>query len=746
MNDVVSIVLPFIVALLGIAYPILLQVSSKLEEKYRSPQILDFFGSERSRKIFILFLKISLALVLIRFFEFSPLVKINGINWLIENSADISLIISTVILIISFFFLVEKIFVYYTPSKFTSFMLNKHTQINDQFMQELVTRSISDVLLNYIRNQDKNSAISISDSIYEIFQSYRENHAGKPIEYPEEYYNLVNRVAEEIASLKNTRFRFLIPRTVGGLWLLGELRHYLISEKTYDYMWGNLLLAIEFKNDDMILSYWSVAEQYFTFQLKTIFPEYSNNKDNLEQINKDEVEQRNSERERFLEFQYALGGLLLYKKRYDCLRRILGYTSSEPPKYPLLPENVSNILSMYFKFNDSYTHKFDWISSKYPFPGMEGLKADDLIKYWISKYHAFLILWLYKLGPHYMYANPLSLPSPPNTLRDKRRWKEKLPDFRNMVEDLYQDTDLMSAVELDFLNDDWIKNHHLTAPLALVEEIIEGVGNSYENTVVTQTISERKRDDFYSTSETIIINTLEDLKKFTMDTPITSEYDSFLTRTGIVNWVVDKMAFADDQDTSFSNVESALAEKMSQVIRFNLSETFFRVKSDSYILNTNDVIKAIDRQNLNDDEFIIVNFGLRSIPEGMLNGISVLRYTGYLAELLDGSIYILKKEDLPKFFFNEMDEKNIEKYQLSELINKYSLFGSVLDLNQNSKLREELAPKHTEKDLRKFAMTNLSLNLEIQWKKNVKTLEIREYSRFREKGIPGQLSDVEKIW
>ncbi|MCF7903147.1 MAG: hypothetical protein K9M19_06920, partial [Candidatus Marinimicrobia bacterium] len=90
MNDVVSIVLPFIVALLGIAYPILLQVSSKLEEKYRSPQILDFFGSERSRKIFILFLKISLALVLIRFFEFSPLVKINGINWLIENSADIS--------------------------------------------------------------------------------------------------------------------------------------------------------------------------------------------------------------------------------------------------------------------------------------------------------------------------------------------------------------------------------------------------------------------------------------------------------------------------------------------------------------------------------------------------------------------------------------------------------------------------------------------------------------------------------
>jgi hypothetical protein len=45
-------------------------------------------------------------------------------------------------------------------------------------------------------------------------------------------------------------------------------------------------------------------------------------------INTLEIEKRNQERNKFLEFHYALCGLLLYEKRYHCINRIFNHTTS----------------------------------------------------------------------------------------------------------------------------------------------------------------------------------------------------------------------------------------------------------------------------------------------------------------------------------------------------------------------------------------------------------------------------------
>jgi hypothetical protein len=58
--DNISICVSFIAALLGIAYPILFEVVSRLDEKYSSQAIIDLFKNERENKLFVLSLKVSL--------------------------------------------------------------------------------------------------------------------------------------------------------------------------------------------------------------------------------------------------------------------------------------------------------------------------------------------------------------------------------------------------------------------------------------------------------------------------------------------------------------------------------------------------------------------------------------------------------------------------------------------------------------------------------------------------------------
>jgi len=128
--DNISICVAFIAAILGVAYPILFEVISRLDEKYSSQAIIDLFRREREYRIFIISLKISLGSILLWILKLHPLIKINGLDYLIGISAELLLIISTGILIISFFYFVRLVLVYYTPTRFLPYLIKRHIDIN----------------------------------------------------------------------------------------------------------------------------------------------------------------------------------------------------------------------------------------------------------------------------------------------------------------------------------------------------------------------------------------------------------------------------------------------------------------------------------------------------------------------------------------------------------------------------------------------------------------------------------------
>lgn len=124
--DNISICVTFIASILGIAYPILFEVISRVDEKYSSLTILELFRSEKENVFFIRMLVISLVLIPVWMLKLQPIIKMPGLDYSISHSAEYLLITSTILLIISFFLFVRKVLIYYTPTRFIPYLIRRH--------------------------------------------------------------------------------------------------------------------------------------------------------------------------------------------------------------------------------------------------------------------------------------------------------------------------------------------------------------------------------------------------------------------------------------------------------------------------------------------------------------------------------------------------------------------------------------------------------------------------------------------
>ena len=116
-----------IIGLLGVAYPVLLQVVARLDEKYESEQIVELFNLEWEGNFFQYSLYSALISVVIWSLKLPPLFQLNRpFDILIENSADILIGLNTILLVIFFFLYVRKVLIYYTQTKLISYLIKKH--------------------------------------------------------------------------------------------------------------------------------------------------------------------------------------------------------------------------------------------------------------------------------------------------------------------------------------------------------------------------------------------------------------------------------------------------------------------------------------------------------------------------------------------------------------------------------------------------------------------------------------------
>lgn len=747
--DEIGIYATVIITILGIAYPILFQVIAKLDENYSSDIVFDLFKKEPDSIWFLRLLRLSLIAVLIWSLKLEPLFQIDKLNFIINNSASILVILSTTSLVVLFFFFVNKILTYYVLKDFAKYLIKKH---NSKKEKRDYFQALNDVFIISIRNNRENVLKTISDFFYKAFKEEREklNKDNLPIEYPDYYYKLVSNSIIELAILKERRILSLELRTAGEVWLIGELQGYKISEKTFKWMWNNLLLAIRYDNDDMIVSHWETMHQYYQYHMPSISKIYDKTYQKV--LNEDKVNEREFEKNRILEFHYALGGLLLYYKRYDCIRRIFNHTITEPPQYVLLPESMDEIFKFYNQIYNLLDSRYQWISSIYPYPKLTGVQADDVIKKCISSYMAILFLRQYAIHSYTSSKNPLDYPTLPNSQIEINAWIDRLEFFKKLIKEQLENKVLLSLLELDFITEEWCAEKDVPYPLDFLNQLYEKLKSKYHQNAMSIKIEDEKKQQLYDSSRNIIENKLNQFMLVCSNSEISGEVDRWYING--LKILQEKYPFTNDHDVEHLNFDSIIADMLSKRISQGVINTFHFKINKTYLLKPENIFKGIDRLHI-DDKFVIICIGINInyyINHLKVKDLSLTKYKDTNMYNFDGSelvrsaFFILKKSDLPSLQTLEIDSAFKRKYLLKKISYKYNLYASVLDLNLFPiEFLDENRQDKSDDELRKSALVSIIINLEIKWKKNIKMIQINEYSEYINKGLLNELGEIESF-
>ena len=444
------------IALLGVAYPLLLQVIAKLDERYSSSSIVELFCEESEKKYFESFLYISFIYSVIwTLVKWIINLKLSdGFSCFINNCSVTWFVISVIALVISFFLFAKKIIIYYSPLKLVRHFKQKHSNSIYDFKY---FRALSDMFFFSIRSHQICLSLQLSSFFYEAFENKRKKYCkNKPIVYPDQYYRMIYESTEELLIINEKRSDALESMIAGGILLLGDSPGTKISDKTYSWMWRNFLLIIQYNREDMIIYHWETACRHYA----GTFSYYAVNKGN------------DDERKNFIDFHYALGGLLLYKQMYGCIGRLLSYTTSksptsQSPKGELLHEMMDNIFDSYFTFSKTSIWTGGcWVSRVCPFPNQSGLDSYEISKKWILLYVALLFLGQYK----YNIGQLKNCPTLPEEQEEIEKWVDGIDSFKKMVSEHLNNESLLKELDLTFITNNWCSKNDIPYPTDFIDK------------------------------------------------------------------------------------------------------------------------------------------------------------------------------------------------------------------------------------------------------------------------------------
>lgn len=751
--DYFTLCVTFISLLLGIAYPILIQITS--EDKYSSESILDMFENNQKKKIFSINLAVSLVIILLAFFEFPPLFKFNitVLDYFMNNSAKILLLISTIFLIFNFFRLINLIQTFYRTTRLIDFLTKQKKKVIEE-NNFISFDGMADILSWSIQNQNLKVARKVSDYFYDIFRDYRDgwnkdrDDKNVGLIYPNIFYGMIYNIIEQSLKQDKNSFKFLEARTSGLTWLLGEFRCPKISEETFIWMWRNIVLAIKNDRLDLVFMHWSSAHQYFQMNLKHLDPEYINSDEELIIANQKLIEERAIERELFLEFHYALGGLLLYKNKLKFIKKLFTYTTSQPADYYLLPIHMNQVFHMFFKFFDPNDRHFPWITTKYYFPDLEGVGAQGVIKNWICKYIGVLFIRQFNLQTYYIYQVPTENPILPKTTSEKRHWLDNISYFKIIISNLVNDKIIMENFNFDI-------KHPYEEKIEEIERLIKQEFDYSERTAVP--LNEKVQLYFQTVEEYLVptFNSLNPLKN-TNKQPNESETKVF-NLTGQVN-ITDKGSFTDD-GIAHLNFHSFLPETTSLKIKENLSSIFFVNTTDYYCVLQEEAFKALDNLKIKPSKHIILLFGIinfsyyinnlsiADLSEDNYKGIKII-YFPVTIKNVGTSLFVLKKSQLPWINFNEISEEIVNLYELKLINEKYKIYSTVSDLNTNTDLRNIIINDGNYDDgieLEKHVYQGIFYRTTFNFSKKLKLVRIQIKGYFDNERKTNNLDEISKF-
>lgn len=755
---ITTALIPMIIAIFALGFPLLLQTITRIDEKYKSTILIKSFRKDGICTSFLWILLSSIISYTLWILQLPPLVDC---GWIIDNSALILVIISSSSLVVMTFLIVKLTYTYYVPELLLERLINQHENGNDK-LKSLRLQAISKILNYSILTIDEPLAEKLWKFYFTKVSELRKGKENKEVIYPTELYYTFLEVNEILCEQNKRAISRFNNNTIFDIFL-DNYQQTIISQETFIFLWKLILQALHYGREDFVISYWKKAHQLFSLSKKKIHPEsdFTSIRDGVVKVkNKEEVEIRDKERSIYLEFHYALGGLLMYRQKYNILKQIMYFTQQEPPKYVLVPERMEEVIERYVNI-DIYEYVNPvYYTQRYQFPDVDGVNSDSVITLWIKRYLTILFIRQYTLQEYYVTSNVLKTPSIPNNLSDLNNWLEEIKSLEYLLKD-YLSNNKNTLVSLGFKDQctpKWFEDNNKEDPFKLLDRLKTQIREEYKRIKTEQPIAKTKEKEFQESTVRHLSQVFQKYQNVFNNTKI-EDYQSHYIGGRID--ILDKSAFAEDQDVSYMDSDSITARGVVMEFEYYITNTFILMFPKKYFLTENKVFYALDRLNINSNEFVIISMGINlryfmhlnidgleeRNDKWYYNGFEIIVLDNHSNDLVSQSLFVLRKEDLPNIVFNEMPKDSISKYDLDKIDSKYNIYSKIIDLNNPvyEKLRLENTKNNDEITLSKSVLSCVNINVEVRYKPKAKCVQIKAFSQFDARGKANKLDDIEKF-
>lgn len=750
IDNIISICVALDIAIIGIAYPIIIDKISNIGSKYSSDYLSELFEKEfpqsklgikffgKRTSYFILAIYITVLSFLPLIFKFEPLYDWRK-YWIINNSADLLVFLTSTALIIFFFIWLDKVSIYnHKSTKLLNYLISKYNNSKEN-EENYHLKTINEFAYYAIRNQDIHIQKTLVSFYFDEFSKLQKTHNNEtPLIYPIDLYQLNYNVTSELVDSHKNKLRVLEHRAVSGIWILGEgFSAISTSKESYTWLWRNINLIVE--KTDFLKMYWKRAHQHYDHKLRHIQGEEYNLETN-QYNNQQAIDKRVEERKEFLEFNYALGGLLVFKQNYKALKFVFNHSTSLPPNYVLLPTHMTEIFEMLHNFSENNYLLENNIEFKYPFSGLDDYWGEK-IRFWINSYLALLFIRQFSLRRFMTFHDFKGLPNLPDKTNELNYWLRNILIFENNIEKVKSNKELMNSLGYSSIIEEDAANNTFSQFLEELKTKIEEKIEYNENNINLHT---PKVEMFNEKTDEILENAFGKYEAIQNPNNISNQNDVTKLVVNGLQTSYPKQAFTEDNshidyDTFFAN----------QVVRnrldYYIPNSFLTARTKRYLFKESDLNSAIKKLNLDSNYVIIAinpSYGKLDLIKEFKNFVINLRSTN---NAIQDTFFVLKKSDLPTIKNLEFEDSEIEMDSLTT--RKNNIYTSVLDLNleENKGIRNRWLDRGTESDLRKQVQITIAVKTIIIWKNQRNVIQLNIYSQFREQGIISELKDVKAL-
>ena len=760
---IISIAVPFVVAILALAFPLMLDASSKISSQYKSSFMAKIFQKEFAFRWFVAMLVLSLMSVVLYACKIPVADRFAG-NWIVANSAVLMVYASSILLVVALLVLAIIIAIYYDQGKLIKYFVFKYKMAECRkkainwlcfwrrcgageektevaIYDKNIFTAVSKLMNFSINEADEKLAREIFRFYTEAFVVFRKGKKGQKVVYPEDFYNSVFEANELLCIRRNKTVSYFNDGTLYDFFI-DSFQETLLSDKTRQFMWMCVIQNMSYGKEDFIFSLWKKIFQHVSLFLS--------NKAGMEK-----------EKETYIEFAQVLCSFVLYSGKYELLYKMLTYSQMSPHKYVLTPSSTQEVFVECLKVKyHSYYLSPDYpvyYEKYYPQPDTDGVDGEYIIEDRLYDFYAVSFLWQYNIDQTYLTQGYMDNIYQGGAVEDKKATLECLQKIKYAVKDTCDNHQLLKSLKLEGLSfangyrnfkspEKWFEDN--------INALVQGIASQEDAEERAVEVSQEVIDKYNETVSNTCKDLFQEIKQYFPQSNSSNKTVSF-----------QLMERTDVERKSHILLSVNFAEMMGSLLandyQMNMWLPLLNMDVYRFLLEEEDAVKTAlgwwKRKGL-----IIFNFGVwinedEYIADGLLvkkdgklftkNGIEIVTVDGYKHPSLIHSFVIVKRSDLPYIEFNDVDQSKIDELGLQLIDTDNKVYTAVVDFNkpEGASLKTRFVRNHPG-DEEKYAMFCAFVNTELKYNPNAKVVQLNIYNQFQDRTSPQSRADVFDIW